>query len=176
MSRIAIDIGHAQGTGARGNGLEEHAVCEVLARLLKVELTRAGHVVGVFDFPDLTNGEDLRRTVSAVNGGAWDCGLSLHCDCADSPAACGAHVCFFSAAGRRLAEEVAGPLCDLLPGRAQRVVRRGDLYILKATRPVWVLCECGFISNARDAVLLRDSPERVAAALASAFASKSFNC
>lgn len=163
---VAIDIGHAAGTGARGNGLEEHAVCEELARLLKVELTRAGHVVGVFDFPDLTNGEDLRRTVSAVNGGAWDCGMSLHGDCADSPAASGAHVCYLTAAGRRLAEAVAGPLCELLPGRAERVVRRDDLYILKATRPTWILCECGFLSNAHDAALLRDSPGAIAKAIA----------
>ena len=164
--KIAIDIGHAEGSGARGNGLEEHAVAEVLARLLKDELEHAGHTTELFDFPQLTNSEDLRHTAAAVNAGEWDCGLSLHCDCAASFSACGAHVCYRTAAGRRLAEAVAGPLCELLPGRAERVVRRADLYILKATRPVWILCECGFLSNARDAAFLHDSPGAVARAIA----------
>lgn len=163
---IAIDIGHAEGSGARGNGLEEHAVAATLARLLKDELATAGHTASLFDFPNCSNTEDLRRTAAAVNAGRWDCGLSLHCDCSDSPSARGAHVCYRTTAGRRLAEAVAGPLCELLPGRAERVVRRNYLYILKATRPVWILCECGFISNPHDAALLRDSPESIARAIA----------
>lgn len=165
--KIAIDIGHAEGSGARGNGLEEHAVATVLACLLKDELEHAGHRAELFDFPQLTNSADLRRTAAAVNEGDWDCGLSLHCDCAESSTACGSHVCYRSTAGRRLAEAVAEQLCALLPGRAERVVRRDDLYILKATRPTWILCECGFLSNARDAALLRNSPGAVARAIAS---------
>lgn len=164
--KIAIDVGHTEGTGACGNGLEEHAVCVLLAELLKKELAAAGHTVEIFDFPDVSNGEDLRRTAAAVNKGEWDIGLSLHCDCSASPLPHGAHVCYFSASGYRLAEAVAGPLCELMPGRASRVVKRDDLYILKATRPVWVLCECGFISHLDNAVMIRDEPGRIAAAIA----------
>lgn len=32
--KIAIDIGHARQTGARGCGLEEHALCARMAPLL----------------------------------------------------------------------------------------------------------------------------------------------
>lgn len=49
--RIAIDVGHARGTGARGNGMEEHERVEALAQVLAPLLEKQGHEVRVFDFP-----------------------------------------------------------------------------------------------------------------------------
>lgn len=164
--RIAIDVGHARGTGARGNGLEEHARCEVLAQLLRPMLERQGHVVRVFDFPQLTNRADINETVRAVNCWGADLGVSLHCDASDNAEAHGAHVCYKSAHGKVAADAVAHALCLLLPGRAEHVVKRDDLAMLNATRPAWILCECGFITNPEDAFVLQNQLDRVADAIA----------
>ena len=64
---IIIDIGHARGTGARGNGMEEHARCEQIAGQLRRKLEAAGYKVTVLDFPDKSNRADLVATVKAAN-------------------------------------------------------------------------------------------------------------
>lgn len=165
---IALDIGHAKGTGARGNGLEEHDVACVIARHLFAQLKDMGHTVHVLDFPDKGNTEDLNATIKAANEGGYDFGISLHCDSADNPQAHGAHVCFYpgSVQGSRLAACIAEPLADLLPGRANTVQSRPGLAVLKKTRCPWVLCECGFITNPENASILKDHPGRVAEAIA----------
>lgn len=166
---IALDIGHANGTGARGNGLEEHAVATTIVDHLFTALKDQGHNVHVIDFPNMSNSEDLNATIRAANAGGYDFGISIHCDCAhDNPDAHGAHVCFYpgSVAGSRLAACIAEPLADLLPGRANTIQSRPGLAILKQTRMPWVLCECGFISNTGDADVMKHHPESIANAIA----------
>lgn len=167
---IIIDIGHARGTGARGCGMEEHARCEIIATFLAARLRNDGYAVTVLDYPDSSNGEDLVATVKAANGISRAAfGISLHMDAASrpveetdedgellvwnepNPEPHGAHVCYVSNTGKRMAESIARWLCTLLPGRASKTVKRGDLYILKQTRAPWVLVECGFITNPEDA-------------------------
>lgn len=63
---IALDIGHAKGTGARGNGLEEHAVASSIAHHLFYALRTQGHTVHVLDFPDKGNQEDLTSTIRVL--------------------------------------------------------------------------------------------------------------
>lgn len=75
----------------------------------------------------------------------------------------GAHVCYVSATGKRMAESIARYLCTLLPGRAEQVQQRSDLYILTNTRAPWVLCECGFITNPGD---IQATPEQIAECIA----------
>lgn len=164
--KIAIDVGHAAGTGARGNGLEEHAVVADIAAALADKLAAHGHECHVIDFPEKDNKSDLVATVKEINRIAPDFSISLHCDASDNPAARGAHVCYVSAAGRRLAEVVASELCALLPGRAEQVVRRGDLYVLKHTVCPAVLIECGFITHQYDCYIASQRPEAVADAVA----------
>lgn len=170
--KIAIDIGHADGTGATGvGGLQEHAVCEQIAPLLADELTAAGHVPTVIDFPDLTNRGDLRATAQAVNAGDYDLLVSLHCDAAAHEGAKGAHVCYTSSTGKTIAGHIARHLCALLPGRACPTVHRSDLYILNQTRPPAVLCECGFITSPHDAEYLKLRKRDIAHAIAVGIAS-----
>lgn len=165
---IALDIGHAKGTGARGNGLEEHAVASSIAHHLFYALRTQGHTVHVLDFPDKGNQEDLTSTIRVANADGYDFGISIHCDCSDNPEAHGAHVCFYpgSVQGSRLAACIADPLADLLPGRANTIQARPGLAILKQTRMPWVLCECGFISNTGDADIMKHHPESIANAIA----------
>ncbi len=47
---IALDIGHANNTGSRGNGLEEHATAMTIADHLAPMLRAQGHNVEIIDF------------------------------------------------------------------------------------------------------------------------------
>ncbi len=182
--KIAIDIGHANGTGSQGNGLEEHAVAAKVGYHLAVMLEEAGHEVDVIDFPEMSNTTDLNGTVAAVNAGGYDFSVSIHCDSSDSSTSCGAHVCYNrvykddgsvidSVKGKSLAWYIAGRLCKLLPGRADMVQARPDkkkklssLAVLRETRPPAVLVECGFITNGHDADVMRFAFKSIAQQIA----------
>jgi N-acetylmuramoyl-L-alanine amidase len=164
--KIAIDIGHAEGTGALGNGLEEHAVATKIGTHLAVMLEEMGHKTDVIDFPKLSNSDDLNKTIKAANEGCYELGISIHCDCSDNPNAHGAHVCYYSASGQKAAKSIADRLCRILPGRAEETVKRENLAVLKQTKPVWVLVECGFISNFYDAEIMRTAPNTIAQQIA----------
>lgn len=164
--KICIDIGHANGTGASAAGYSEHEICAFIASALEDVLTLFHHSVDIIDFPNESNSVDLRRTVEAANAGNYDLGISLHCDASDNPDARGAHVCYISAAGKVYADAIAGELCKRMPGRAQKTVKRSDLYVLKHTRAPWVLVECGFITNALDRASLIYAGEEIAGDIA----------
>ena len=168
MKRIAIDIGHANGTGARGF-VDEHDTCAALAeevkRVLesfKVDTFQAD----IIDFPDKTNSADLAATAKVVNAGGYDACISLHMDYSDNPTAHGAHVCYYSQNGKRMANEIAIRLCPYLPGRAEQTVKRTDLYILKTTKPVAALVECGFCTNEYDSAVVKKQAYVIARAIA----------
>lgn len=174
MKKIAIDIGHANGTGANGNGHQEHTQCAKLAAELKkaLEAFKICPVEAeIIDFPAQSNSADLAATVRAVNCGNYDACVSLHMDASDNAKAHGAHVCYYSANGKRLADEIALRLCPQMPGRTNKTVKRTDLYVLKNTRPVAVLVECGFITNAGDAEWVDKYPDKVALSIALGIAS-----
>lgn len=165
--KIAIDIGHANNTGARGNGLEEHAVAKVIGAWLAGLLRGENHEVNVIDYPQDSNSTDLNKTITAANIGCYDFGLSIHCDASDNAEAKGASVLFYpgSVQGSKLAVCIAEPLCRMLPGRANSVISRPGLAVLKKTQAPWVLVECGFITNKHDSAILRDRPEQIANAI-----------
>lgn len=166
MKRVAIDVGHAKGTGSRGNVMEEHELCARMAPLLKNSLAKFGISSDIIDFPDLTNKSDLVQTADAINDGDYECSVSLHCDASDNASAKGAHVCYVFAKGKKLASLIADRLCTLMPGRADSIVRRTDLYILNHTKCTAVLVECGFITNAHDAAMLSENAQELMEAVA----------
>ncbi|WPX40122.1 N-acetylmuramoyl-L-alanine amidase [Akkermansia sp. N21116] len=182
--KIAIDIGHANGTGSRGNGMEEHAVATKIGTNLAVMLEEQGHEVDVIDFPNLSNTADINKTVAAVNAGNYDISVSIHCDSSDSPNSCGAHVCYNrtytktgdiidSVKGKALARCIAARITKILPGRADTTQARPDkskklssIAVLRDTRPPAVLVECGFITNQHDAEMMRTAPNCIAQQIA----------
>lgn len=169
MKRVSIDIGHANGTGSNGNGFQEHSQCAKLAAELKkaLESFKLCEIkADIIDFPEMSNGGDLAATVRAVNAGNYDACVSLHMDASDNTKAKGAHVCYYSEKGKELAEEIAFRLCPQLPGRSNKTVKRTNLYVLKNTRPVAVLVECGFITNSGDAEWVDKHPDKVALSIA----------
>ena len=174
--RIAIDIGHANGTGTITNGADEHEESLHNAAVLKsiletYQLDR--FQVDIIDFPSFSNTADLNKTINAINTGNYDAVVSLHCDSSVNPHARGAHVCHHrtyhadgsytdSPGGKALASEIASRLCPIMPGRANKVQARPDhdlnlssLAILRQTNPTAVLVEVGFLSNDEDLERLR---------------------
>lgn len=167
--KIAIDVGHARASGASANGLEEHELASALARLLADYLNSDGsHRAVIVDFPELSNSSDLAATVRHINAHDYDLVVSLHFDYSDNPSARGAHVIYTSERGREFAARVAAKLCPILPGRANQIVRRSNLYILNKTTCPAILVECGFLSSPHDAAFLRSDLYRVARAIAAA--------
>jgi N-acetylmuramoyl-L-alanine amidase len=161
--QVLLDIGHANHTGASGNGLEEHEVALSIGNALKELLEEAGYKTTLLDYPTLSNSQDLRQTAIAANrlttytdGGTI--GISLHCDASDNAEAHGGHVCYhpFSTRGQLLATGIAQHM----------TVERPKLYILNATAAPWVLVECGFITNPNDAVIMSTNAKGIAQAIA----------
>ena len=64
--------------------------------------------IEIIDFPEMDNKGDLSATGKALKNNKYTLCVSLHCDCDDSPAAKGAHVCYNEAIDKPLAEEIAG--------------------------------------------------------------------
>lgn len=166
--KVVIDIGHANGTGSTGNSLEEHAVSTVIAKHLVRELDNLGHESITLDFPRESNDHDLSLTVKEANTLAdeWDIVVSLHCDWSSNANAHGGHVCYLSSTGKRLANCISKHLCALMPGRADKIVKRKGLYLLRKTKDPAVLAEVGFISNQDDAVMMSQHPNMIATAIA----------
>ncbi len=156
--KLLFDIGHAHGTGARGQGHEEHELCSRFVEKLAERRRKGGDTIVVLDFPEQSNAADLNSTIRAANSTAGAVfGVSFHMDCGPSTAR-GGHVCYKSAKGRQVAEALASPLARVMPGRAELTVQRQGLAVLNRTTLPWVLVELGFISSAGDILHLMDDP------------------
>lgn len=153
-------------TGASAHGLHEHEEMEVFAPVLAEELQARGFRTTVLDYPHLSNEADLVATVKAANALRPDFVLSLHLDCSENEKARGGHVCYTSSKGERMARCIASYLCEMFPGRAEQVVKRPGLYVLRKTYAPAVLIECCFISHEEDMAVFHHHKEEVARGIA----------
>lgn len=163
---ILIDIGHARMTGASAHGWHEHEEMAAFAPVLAEELQALGFRTTIIDYPHLSNEADLVATVKEANRLSPDFILSLHMDWSESESARGAHVCYTSAKGERMARCIASYLCEMFPGRAEQVVKRSGLYVLRKTYAPAVLLECCFVSHEEDMTIFHRHKEDVAKAIA----------
>lgn len=169
MAKIIIDIGHAGGTGARSldGKYEEHNLCTKIGALVTSKLTEMGHEVICLDFPELDNRSDLNKTVAEANKHTGvKLGVSLHMDAADAATAKGAHICYLTETGKKAAAKIVPALTALLPGRAEHLVKRTNLAVLKGTKAPWILIECGFITNPHDCNIAVNETDKLAGVLA----------
>ena len=167
--KIYVDQGHNPvnpNAGAEGNGLREQDLVytigqELAARLradpdFEVRLSRPTRdtLLGT------TNATSLAARVSEANRWGADYFISLHTNAASSPSAGGseAYVYARGTPAFGFAEDILTNLTDITGLRDRGVQARPGLYVLRKTQMPATLVELGFITNPRDAALMRDEP------------------
>ena len=168
--KIYLDQGHNPvnpNAGAEGNGLREQDV------VFRIGVATAALLNSDPDFEarlsrptadtqlGSSNASSLAARVRDANEWGADYFISLHTNASDLSAATGSEAFAFAqnSAGFRLGEDIVAGLEAQtgLPNRG--TFTRPSLYVLKRTAMPAVLVELGFITNARDARLMRDEPE-----------------
>ena len=167
--KIYVDQGHNPvnpNAGAEGNGLREqdlvYTIGQELADRLRadpdfeVRLSRPTRdtLLGT------TNATSLAARVSEANRWGADYFISLHTNAASSPSAGGseAYVYARGTPAFGFAEDILTNLTDVTGLRDRGVQARPGLYVLRKTQMPATLVELGFITNPRDAALMRDEP------------------
>ena len=167
--KIYVDQGHNPvnpNAGAEGNGLREqdlvYTIGQELAALLRanpdfeVRLSRPTRETQL----GTTNATSLSARVNEANRWGADYFISLHTNAATSSSATGieAYAYARNTPAFRLGEDILENLSDTTGLRNRGMKARPGLYVLKKTRMPAVLVELGFITNPRDAALMRDEP------------------
>ena len=178
--KIFIDQGHNPqnpNAGAEGGGLREQDVnYDVGMRLAELLRQNANFEVRLSrNTPDeilgTTTTESLQIRVEEANRWAADYFLSIHCNANNNTNISGSEAYVF-----RLYSQAYDWGRDLLTALHQStgltnrgVMTNPGLYVLRRTRMPAVLMELGYLSNPRDAALLRDDPQSFADGLYQGF-------
>lgn len=167
--KIYVDQGHNPvnpNAGAEGNGLKEqdlvYTIGQELADRLRadpdfeVRLSRPTRdtLLGT------SNATSLAARVNEANRWGADYFISLHTNAASSPSAGGSEAYVYARGTRAFgfAEDILTNLTDITGLRDRGVQARPGLYVLRKTQMPATLVELGFITNPRDAALMRDEP------------------
>ena len=168
--KIYIDQGHNPvnpNAGAEGNGLREQDLVYNIGQELASLLRRNGNFDVRLSRPTSdtqigsSNNTSLRLRVNDANAWGADYFISLHTNASENTSASGSEA-FAYARGTpafRLGENILEGLAETTGLRNRGMKVRPSLYVLKKTTMPSVLVELGFITNARDAFLMRDRPE-----------------
>ena len=163
--KIFINPGHsvAQGEdpGTCHFGLREADIALSIGQLVADYLTSAGCQVKVFQY------DGLGEICNASNFWGSDLFVSIHCNSATNPTACGTETfCVYGAgAGRKLAQCVQSQIVNNLPVVDRGVQERGFAVLTGTTCPA-ILIETAFLSNKVDAELLKTRQDDFARAIA----------
>lgn len=162
LKKIIIDIGHVNNSGSRGvDGWEEHASNVIVAKHLEQQLKAKGIEVIVIDFPDMANDPEITKVRNTANSIGADLLISLHHDASSTSSPKGGHVIYYRDSSKKYASAVAAVIAKRMPGRADTVVQRSNLGILKVNMDA-ILVESGFITNEYDNDIQRNHPELIA--------------
>lgn len=159
--RVVIDPGHGGGDcGAVGvSGVKEAGLNLAVSLYLKEELEALGMeaILTRSDEKALAEGKkaDMAARGKIMNGEGVDLVVSVHMNKFTDPSVHGPMAFYMkgSAEGERLAKAVIDSITDEL-GANRRIANPGDYYVIRESRPVSVLVECGFLSNSGDEALL----------------------
>lgn len=151
--RVTVDAGHGgYDPGAVGpNGLQEKDVTLVVSKLLATKLQQAGIEVILTRDSDQTPwgpNDDLQTRCRIANEWGADLFVSVHCNSAANPAACGTETYAYKPGGQgeRFARAVQDELIRAL-GLTDRGVKYANYYVLRYTNMPAILVELAFISN-----------------------------
>ena len=168
--KIYIDQGHNPvnpNAGAEGSGLREQDLVYRIGQELATLLRQNGNFEVRLSRPTpdtqigSSNNTSLRLRVQDANSWGADYFISLHTNASENTSASGSEA-FAYARGTpafRLGEDILEELEDTTGLRNRGMKVRPSLYVLKKTAMPAVLVELGFITNQRDAYLMRDRPD-----------------
>lgn len=147
---IVIDAGHGgKDQGAMVEDVKEAQLNLIIAKKLQEKLSEAGSLVIMTrsDDTDLADPqtvnrkrEDMKKRVEMINDEKVDFFISIHMNTYPSSDVSGAQV-FYQDTSNILAQCIQNEL------NPTRTIKQADYYLLRETRPIGVLVECGFISN-----------------------------
>ncbi len=168
--KIYIDQGHNPvnpNAGAEGNGLREQDLVYRIGQELATLLRRNGNFEVRLSRPTVdtqigsSNNTSLRLRVSDANAWGADYFISLHTNASENTSASGSEAFAYARNTRafELGEDILEGLEEETGLRNRGMKVRPGLYVLKKTAMPAVLVELGFITNARDAFLMRDRPD-----------------
>ena len=168
--RVYIDQGHNPqnpNAGAEGNGLREQDVVFRIGVLLADLLLANGSFEVLLSRPSRTTqlgtstASSLAARVNQANSWGADYFLSLHTNASDISTASGveAYAYYRPSVAFTLGEIVLEELSAATGLRNRGMQVRTSLYVLRRTEMPAILLELGFITNVRDAALMRDEPD-----------------
>ena len=167
--KIYVDQGHNPvnpNAGAEGNGLREQDLVYTIGQRLADRLRADPNFEVRLSRPTrdtllgTTNATSLAARVNEANRWGADYFISLHTNAASSPSATGTEAYAYARGtpAFRLGEDILRSLSAATGLRNRGMQARPGLYVLRKTQMPAVLVELGFITNPRDAALMRDDP------------------
>lgn len=149
FTTVVVDAGHGGGDpGSSWNGLVEKQLCLDTAKRLETALKAKGFTVV------LTRKDDeyieLSKRSEIANQQTDAIFVSVHYDASRDKRANGFETHYQSTKGKELAQSISAAMAKSVPGR-NRGANTQDLKVLRETKCVAVLVECGFISNKEEA-------------------------
>lgn len=164
---IVIDPGHGGlDNGASAGSVNEAELNLEISFALKEELENRGATVNLTreDEQDLTRRnhhyskqDDMYLRVKKIDSFNSDYLISVHLNSAPSSSVWGSQVFYYnnSEKGKRLANEIHESMKEITG--SGKVISGADFRVLRATKTVGVLIECGFISNPNERGQLQSS-------------------
>ena len=179
---IVLDPGHGgSDPGMIGvDGLEEKGVNLSVALLLREKLEKKGFTIlmtrekdqGLYDeTAQNKKAQDMQRRIALIDETAPVLTVSIHQNSYPDPEVKGPQVFYYetSEKGKKLAEDIQESLNTMLKAERPRKIKGNtSYYLLKRSKGVLVIAECGFLTNPEEASLLQTEEyrEKVADALA----------
>ena len=178
---IVLDPGHGgSDPGMIGvDGLEEKGINLSVTLLLKEKLEKKGYRVvltresdkGLYDdSAQNKKAQDLQRRIALIDENAPALTVSVHQNSYHDPQVKGPQVFYYktSPEGKELAADLQNSLNTVLEVERPREIKGNtSYYLLKRSKGIVVIAECGFLTNPEEAELLqtKEYQEKVAAAL-----------
>lgn len=161
MKKILLDPGHGgKDPGAAAHGIQEKDIVLSIAKRTKKILENQYEGAEVL----LTREDDtfleLRERTDIANKWGAEVYVSIHINAAAAAAANGFETFVYNggvpAATQALQNTLHSHILKYMPHFDDRGKKQANFHVLRETNMHAVLTECGFISNAKDAALLKD--------------------
>lgn len=171
---IVVDPGHGGADpGKVGiNGVLEKDVNLQIAKKVKSKLEACGYDVRMTREEDeAAEGKlaDMKKRVAMIAETEPDLVVSIHQNSYTDENVRGAQVFYYSESenGRKAAEEVQRELAAMDEKNDRQIKGNSDFYLLKKTKAVTIIVECGFLSNLEEAenLIVNEYQEEMAQAI-----------